>query len=137
MTYNSNSSIHVVPGGESNYGPPFGADFIPNLQYIENITQAWQAVVTFTTTTNFTVGEWISFRIPPSNGMIQLNNQTGLIIAINANVVTINVNTLGFWPFVSMADPQYPCIAVPATSGIPPGSGYVTLEDAFDNRPLI
>jgi len=120
-----------------NFGPPFGANFIPNLQYIENISQAQQAVVTFTTTTNFTVGEWISFRIPPSNGMIQLNNKQALINSINGTEVTIDVDTLGFFPFISFSDPQFPCIAVPSASGIPPGAAYTTLEDTFDNEPTL
>jgi hypothetical protein len=120
----------------SNYGPPFGADFIPNLQYISNITQAWPAVVTFEEDHNFVVGEWISFRIPPSNGMIQLNNQKALIISITPTTVTIEVDSLQFFPFISFQDPQTPCVAVPAGSGIPQGTAMVTLEDAFDNRPV-
>ncbi len=112
-------------------------EFIPNLQYISNITQASQAIVTFTANHNFTLGEWISFRIPPANGMIQLNNEKALIIVLTPTTVTINVDSLQFYPFISVVDPQVPCVAVPAGSGIPPGTGYVTLEDAFDNRPLI
>lgn len=121
----------------TNYGPPFGTDFIPNLQYISNITQASPAVVTFTTDHNFTIGEWISFRVPPANGMIQLNNQKALIISITSTTVTIAVDSLQFYPFIYVQDPQIPCVAVAAGSGIPPGAAYVTLEDAFDNRPLI
>lgn len=122
----------------SNYGPPFGANFIPNLQFIANITQAQQAVVTFTTATNFTIGEWISFRIPLSNGMIQLNNQQARIIALDSTntIATIDLDTLGFYPFISESDPQFPCIAVPVASGIIPGTITITLEDAFDNEPL-
>jgi hypothetical protein len=121
----------------SNYGPPFGADFIPNLQYITNITQSNPGVVTFTTDTNFTIAEWISFRIPPSNGMIQLNNQKAQIISINGNIVTIAIDTSNFYPFISVEDPQIPCVAVPAGSGIIQGTTTVTLEDAFDNRPVL
>jgi hypothetical protein len=121
----------------SNFGPPFGANFIPNLQYITNISQAQQALVTFADNTNFTVGEWISFRIPPSNGMIQLNNQKALIVAITSNSATINVDTTHYYPFILYSDPQIPCIAVPAGSGIPPGTDYVTLEDCFDNEPTL
>lgn len=121
----------------SNYGPPFGANFIPNLQYISDITQAAPAVVTFDADHNFTVGEWISFRIPPANGMIQLNNQKALIIALTPLTVTIDVDSLQFYAFISVQDPQIPCVAVPAGSGIPPGSGTVTLEDAFDNEPVL
>ena len=132
----SNSSPHVVPGGESNYGPPFGADFIPNLQYITAITQSYPATVTFSADHNFTVAEWISFRIPPANGMIQLNNQKAKIISITPTTVTIAVDTTNFYPFIYVQDPQVPCIAVPAGSGIIQGTTTVTLEDAFDNQPI-
>ena len=121
----------------SDFGPPLGANFIPNLQYITNITQAQQAIVTFEDNTNFTLGEWISFRIPPPNGMIQLNNQKALIVSLTPNTATIDVDTLQFYPFISISDPQTPCIAVPAGSGIPPYTAYVTLEDAFDNKPTL
>ena len=121
----------------SNYGPPFGANFIPNLQYIENITRAQLAIVTFAETTNFFVGEWISFRIPPSNGMIQLNNQKARILSIDDVDVTIDIDTLGFFPFISFSDPQTPCVAVPAGSGIFPNTNVVILDDAFDNVPTV
>ena len=122
----------------SNYGPPFGADFVPNLQYITNITQSLPAVVTFLNdTTNFTVAEWISFRVPPPNGMVQLNNQKAQIIALSGNTATIAIDTSNFYPFISVSDPQVPCVAVPAGSGIIQGTTTVTLEDAFDNRPVL
>ena len=119
----------------SNYGPPFGANFIPNLQYITGITNANPSVVTFAGNHNFTVAEWISFRIPPANGMIQLNNQKAAIISITPTTVTIAVDTLNFYPFIYAQDPQIPCVAVPAGSGIIKGTTTVTLEDAFDNEP--
>lgn len=121
----------------SNFGPPFGANFIPNLQYIANISQAQQAIVTFVTQTNFFVGEWIGFRIPPSNGMIQLNNQQARILEIDGLNIKIDIDTLNFFPFISFSDPQFPCIAVPVASGIIPGTNTVTLEDAFDNEPTV
>lgn len=121
----------------SNYGPPFGSEFIPNLQYITNITRAPTAVVTFDDNHNFTVAEWISFRIPPPNGMIQLNNQKAQILSITPTTVTIAVDTLNFYPFIYVQDPQVPCVAVPAGSGVIQGTTTVTLEDAFDNRPII
>lgn len=119
----------------SNFGPPFGADFIPNLQYITNITNARPAVVTFLDDHNFFLGEWVSFRIPPANGMIQLNNEKARIIDLTSDTITIAVDSLDFFPFIYVQDPQTPCVAVPAGSGIPPGTAFVTLEDAFDNRP--
>lgn len=121
----------------SNFGPPFGADFIPNLQYILNITQAPNAVATFSTDHNFTLWEWISFRIPPANGMIQLNNQKALIVSLTPTTVTIAVDSLNFYPFIYVQDPQIPCVAVPAGSGIVAGEATTTLEDAFDNQPVL
>lgn len=112
-------------------------EFVPNLQYILDITQAQQATITFSEDHNFTIGEWISFRIPPPNGMIQLNNQKGKVIELTSDTVTINVDTLDFYPFIYVEDPQIPCVAVPAGSGIIPDTTTVTLEDAFDNRPLL
>jgi hypothetical protein len=112
-------------------------EFIPNLQYIASIAQAPQGLVTFTENHNFTLGEWISFRVPTPNGMIQLNNQKALIIALTPNTVTINVDTTFFFPFIFVSNEQIACVAVPAGSGIPPGTATVTLEDAFDNRPIL
>lgn len=120
----------------SNYGPPFGAQFIPNLQYITNITQANPAVVTFAGDHNFFIAEWISFRVPPANGMIQLNNQKAQILSLTPTTVTIAVDTSNFYPFISVEDPQVPCVAVGAGSGKFQGTTTVTLEDAFDNRPV-
>jgi hypothetical protein len=121
----------------SDFGPPFGSDFIPNLQYITNITQAQQAIVTFSTNHNFTLWEWISFRVPPPNGMIQLNNQKAVIVELTPNTVTIDLDTLQFYPFISVMNGQIPCVAVPAGSGVDPAIATVTLEDAFDNRPIV
>lgn len=112
-------------------------EFIPNLKYIQNITQSIQALVTFTEDHDYTLGEWISFRVPPPNGMIQLNNQKALIVALTSDTVTIDVDSLQFYPFIFTTNQQIPCVAVPAGSGIPPGTATVTLEDAFDNQPLL
>jgi hypothetical protein len=121
---------------DSNYGPPYGSNFIPNLQYIANITQANPGVVTFEADHNFTLAEWISFRVPPANGMIQLNNQKANVIALTSTTVTIALDTTNFYPFIYVQDPRVPCIAVPAGSGIIQGTTTVTLEDAFDNQPI-
>ncbi len=121
----------------SNYGPPFGSDFIPNLQYIADITQSFPAIVTFESDHNFTAAEWISFRVPSPNGMIQLNNQKAKIISLTPTTVTIALDTSNFYPFISIEDPQVPCVAVPAGSGVIQGTTTVTLQDAFDNRPVL
>ncbi len=121
----------------SDFGPPFGTDFLPSLQYITNITQAAQAVVTFLNDINYFIGQWISFRVPEANGMIQLNNQKAKIVGLTANTATINVDTRQFYPFIYTTGGQVPCVAVPAGSGIFPGTATVILDDAFDNQPIL
>lgn len=69
--------------------------------------------------------------------MIQLNNQKALVIALTSNTVTIAVDTRQFYPFIYVQDPQVPCVAVPAGSGIISGMSATTLEDAFDNQPIV
>lgn len=110
--------------------------FEPSLSFINAITQAQHAVVTFTSAHDFTVGEWISFRISPSHGMIQLNNQKALVIAVSSLSVTINTDTTRFFAFVvPVTEGQTPAVAVPAGSGIIPSTYVptVSLNDAFDN----
>jgi len=121
----------------SDFGPPFGADFIPNLQNIIDITQAQEAVVTFSTDHNFFLWQWISFRVPPSNGMVQLNNRKAQIIDFTPDTVTIDLDTLQFYPFISVENGQIPCVAVAAGSGVNPIIATMILDDAFDNRPVI
>ena len=69
--------------------------------------------------------------------MIQLNNQKAQIISLTPNTATIDVDTTNFYPFIYVQDPQIPCVAVPAGSGIIQGTTTVTLEDAFDNEPVL
>jgi len=56
---------------------------------------------------------------------------------LTPTTVTIDVDTLQFYPFIYATNEQVPCVAVAAGSGIIPGTSTVTLEDAFDNRPLL
>lgn len=110
----------------------------PQLSYITNITQALQGVITFSANHEFTIGEIIGLRISPPFGMIQLNNQEVRVLATSPTTVTIDVNTLGYNPFINAGTSvRYPCIAVPSSSGIVPNSFPVqtNLQDAFDNLP--
>jgi hypothetical protein len=69
--------------------------------------------------------------------MIQLNNQKGRIVVLTSMSVTIDVNSLGFFPFIANSNPQIPCVAVPAGSGVEPFFATTTLEDSFDNEPIL
>ena len=80
----------------------------PNPRYISAITQAAQAVVTFTMTHTFKVGEQIRFNAPvsatgyPVYGMQQIYGKTATITAIDAvnNTVTIDLDTTAYDAFV-------------------------------------
>ena len=112
--------------------------FVPTFQFISNITQANNAVVTFTQDHGYVLGEILSFRVSKPYGMVQINNLSGTIQSLTTNTVTMDINTLQFTPFITPDGFQiYPAMAVPAGSGIIPDSipRTVTLLDSFDNVP--
>ena len=122
--------------------------FIPNLftppaRVITNITQATQAVIEFSATHAFIVGEEVSFRVPTQYGMTQMDNRKGTVQAINTtnNTITMDIDSSGFSAFVYPASAlvqsgHSPAVAVPAGSGVFPGAAqpHTTVEDAFDNQ---
>ena len=110
--------------------------FVPAYQFITDISQAWNAIVTFADAHTYTPGEILSFRVSPPYGMIQINNMTGLVLSITEFTVTMNIDSLLFSPFTTPDTVvAYPAMVVPAGSGIIPGSKPATmnLKDAFDN----
>lgn len=75
--------------------------FFPRWRWITKITQANPAVVTFSTKHDFQLGERVSFRVPSSFGMSQINNVVAQVINTNAtnNTITINLDTTSFTAF--------------------------------------
>lgn len=127
--------------------------FIPNRmyprwRYITSITQAAQAVVTFSVAHNFTAGENVSFRVSSAFGMDEMNNVVGRVLSVTASTVTLDVDSSGFTAFAFPTSAAAllgvsPAVAVPSSSGIIPLAGSATvpqdppgtnLLDAFDNR---
>ena len=112
--------------------------FVPAFQYISDITNAEECVVTFTADHTYTVGEILSFRVSSPYGMFQLNNQTGLVLAVTSTTVTMDIDTRNYSAFVTpVTAGQYPALAVPAGSGVIPGAipPHTTIYDHFDNVP--
>lgn len=127
----------TIPNSDLN-GQTVPNNTYPQLAYITNITQAQNGVITFSADHEFTIGEIIGLRISPPFGMIQLNNKDVRVINKSPTTVTIDVDTLGFNPFIyAGTSVQYPCVAVPSSSGIVPNSFPIqtNLVDAFDNLP--
>lgn len=71
----------------------------PEAHYITGITQAASAVVTFSVTHRYKVGDLIYFRIPSDMGMVEMDRLTGEITAIATNTVTVNINSAAFTAF--------------------------------------
>lgn len=112
--------------------------FVPAYRLITDISQAPQAVVTFSEEHTYTPGEILSFRVSPSYGMFQMNNRQGKVLSITDLTVTMDIDSSFFDAFVTPSSAgAYPAMAVPAGSGIIPASypATVNLEDAFDNVP--
>jgi len=81
--------------------------FFPRRNYITNISQATSAIITFSVTNKFVVGEYIRISVPTGFGMTQMNGQLAQITAVGAadasgftNTVTVNVNSTAFNAFV-------------------------------------
>lgn len=125
--------------------------YYPNLMYIAGITQATQAVVSFTQPNNFTPGEFISFRVPANFGMPQMNNVVARVLVstntATVSSVTLDWNTSGYpafaFPTSALSIYDSPAVAVPSSSGVVPYNGNAqiaqsppgtNLQDAFDNK---
>jgi hypothetical protein len=114
--------------------------FTPYLSLITGISNGQQPTVTFLDDHQFTVGEYISFRVSQPYGMTQINNLKALVESTTPTTLTIDLDTTFFQPFVypPVGTVTYPAMAVPAGSGIIPSSNpaTITLADVFDNVPL-
>lgn len=126
--------------------------YYPKERYIANITQAAQAVVSFTMPHDFTPGEIVSFRVGPLFGMKEINNVPARVLSVTnsstVSSITINLDTSGFTAFTFPSDADFasvsPAVCVPSSSGVVPNSsGSATipqeppgtnLQDSFDNR---
>lgn len=159
------ANVSITLGYMASSGMTFAADatagsvkkYIPNLMYprwvyIANVTQAAQAVVSFTSKNDFTPGEIISFRVTEDFGMLELNNRRARVLSVTNSAtvssVTLDLDTSGFAAFdyptsAVAADGVSPAVAVPSASGVVPLNGSATqpqipegtnLLDAFDNR---
>ena len=106
---------------------PYDPYFYPPTRVISKISQATQAIVTFTVTHAYTIGQKIRFVMPTVStlayGMTELNGVEATIVNINqadtngvTNTITIDVDTSSFtafaWPLT--ADPVHtPAQVVP------------------------
>lgn len=159
------ANVSITLGYMASGGQVFAADatagsvlkYIPNKMYprwnyIANISQASQAVVSFTAKNDFTPGEIVSFRVPTEFGMDEINNRAVRVLSVTnsstVSSITIDLDTSGYTAFsfptsAIAAAGVSPAVAVPSSSGVVPYAGSATvaqqppgtnLQDAFDNR---
>lgn len=111
----------------------------PQKAFINAITNAKEAVVTFTEDHDFTVGEIVSFRVKKNFGMFQINNKRGVVIDTSSDTITVDIDTTTWDSFdYSALDTAgtTPPVCVPSSSTVVPGSNppRTNFIDAFDNR---
>lgn len=113
--------------------------FVPALTYVTNITQDLNAIVTFSSTPAYSAGELLSFRVSKPFGMYEINNKVSKILSITSNIAVMDINTLGYSPFIyPVSGKNTPPVTVPAGSGIIPSVSPATINliDVFDTlRP--
>lgn len=85
--------------------------YIPNRFFISAITRGPVTTVTTTVDHNYVIGQLCRLLIPRANLIIELDEQSGYVIAIPAtNQVTLNINSIGFSAFVTSTQPTQPQI---------------------------
>ena len=96
----------------------------PAVRAVTAITQAAAAVVTFSVTHNYIVGQKISLRVPSEFGMIQMDQLEGKITAVSAanNTVTLDIDSTGFTAF---AFPLSAAVPVSFPNACPAGSNGI------------
>ncbi len=115
--------------------------FYPSKVQMSAITNAVQAVVTFTADHDFTPGEIVSFRVGRDFGMSEINNQQAKVLFHTNDTITIDIDTSTWTPFTlaNLNEPgTSPPICLPSASSAIPfeENPSVNIEDAFDNRRI-
>jgi hypothetical protein len=115
--------------------------FVPQFSIISAIALGPMTTVTFTSNCDFTIGEYISFRVSKPSGTFELNNQKAVVTAVTSNTITVPISSQNYTPFVFLSENSqtFPAMVVPAGSGIIPGAipTQTNLQDAFDNVPNV
>jgi hypothetical protein len=105
----------VVPTPGSVLQGPIYSDFVPQLQLIQSVTTAEQAVVTTVDDHGYTTGMVVRIFVPNIYGM-QIYQQTSIVV-LSVNTFLTEINTLNLDVFV--APSLYPPLAFTPAQAIP------------------
>ena len=105
-------------------------------EVIASITQANPCVVTTVNSNNYVAGMNVTFLIPPSFGMVQLNGLNVQVLVVTGNALTINLDSTGFTAFAypsPLPSAYTPPSVIPNSSGVylPPQPLPYGNENAF------
>jgi len=82
---------------------PADVEVLPGAKFITNITQAANAVVTFSEAHDYEIGDVLYFRVPRINatrwGMVEMDGLEGKVTAITASTVTVDIDSSAFTAF--------------------------------------
>lgn len=115
------------------------AYYQPALRYITKITQAANAVITFSVNHNYQVGDKIRIKVPTAFGMTEMNGKLATVLSITAGTVTVDINSAAFTAFafpasavagVGVSFPHAVPVGEIATSLVSPirNEGYYAME---------
>lgn len=118
--------------------------YYPRRRFISTIVAGATTVVKMTVTHGYTVGQLMRFIVPAAYGMVELNNLTGAITAIDTvnNTITVNIDSSGFTAFafpLAAAVPFSPAEVVPVGEDTATALSFDTniLDDATINEGYI
>ncbi len=109
--------------------------FVPKYFLIQSIDKGINTVITFTEDHDYVVGEYVSFRCSRENGMREINDQRGKVLALTSDTITVDIDSTNYTDFMFDLEVQIIPVAVPVASGTVPGEyvSTVILDDCFDN----
>lgn len=87
----------------------------PFSNFITTITSGPQAVVTVSKIHRYTVGQMLTFSVPTSFGMSEIDGKTGRIVAVTDYTFTVDINSTPFSVFAFPEDSLVPVTQLFAT----------------------
>lgn len=145
MRYTMANAPGAAGAGDGTYRHiKFNPIYYPRNRYIINATAAASAVITFSVTHGYTVGQEIRFTVPPEFGMVELDGLKGTVTAVNTgtNTATVDIDSSAFTAFTFPGTTDAPfnwAQAVPfgMDTAQALSSGVDILADATQNQALI
>lgn len=113
--------------------------FYPTHRSIARISQEITANIEMTVAHGFTIGQRVRMQVPAAFGMTEMDNLDGTIQAISQSVISVDIDSTGFTPFVfplTAALPFTPALVVPIGMGSQESTVNL-LDDATRNLGII